>query len=364
MGWTSELRRLRRLPGVPTARHVAEVTVTPHVRGEIAELRAALDRSGHDHQAVIDLITQLGRDAAELRAVVSRIDELNPAVMNAISSVNGLARRAERQLSGTHARVVALEAQLERIDRLEGQLPRIDRLEGWVVEHADDASKVLEVVETTLAPHVASIEFLLKRIEFVRMEALNEIRYSAPRTSDAPLRREPLVKNPTAVEMRPLRLNLGCGHVAEPDMVNIDGRDLPGVDVVASLDDLPFEAGSVDEIASAHVLEHFPRELLSRQLLPYWRELLVPGGVFRAVVPDIAAMARAFAIGEIEFEQFRSVTYGGQEYEGDAHFNGFSTDDLAAILVAAGFEQPTVVAEGRPNGECLEIEMIARRPPD
>ena len=63
------------------------------------------------------------------------------------------------------------------------------------------------------------------------------------------------------------------------DYVNIDMRELPGVDVVAPIDQLPFDDGTVAEIHSAHVLEHFPQEDLQRRLLPYWRDKLRPGGV-------------------------------------------------------------------------------------
>ena len=33
----------------------------------------------------------------------------------------------------------------------------------------------------------------------------------------------------------------------------------------------------MSEIYSAHLLEHFPEEELSRELLPYWYSLLRPG---------------------------------------------------------------------------------------
>ena len=82
-----------------------------------------------------------------------------------------------------------------------------------------------------------------------------------------------------------LRLNLGCGHLALADYVNVDMRELPGVDVVAAIDDLPFDDGSVREIHSAHVLEHFAEEELHRRLLPYWLSQLEPGGEFRGIVP-------------------------------------------------------------------------------
>ena len=37
MGVASWLKQLRRVPGVNKARHLAEVAVTPYVRGDLAE---------------------------------------------------------------------------------------------------------------------------------------------------------------------------------------------------------------------------------------------------------------------------------------------------------------------------------------
>jgi hypothetical protein len=54
--------------------------------------------------------------------------------------------------------------------------------------------------------------------------------------------------------------------------------------------------------------------------------------------------------------------YGGQEYEGDFHQTGFSPESLSALLDEAGFVGIDVVERGRPNGECLEFEIAARRP--
>ena len=44
MGVASWLKQLRRVPGVNKARHLAEVAVTPYVRGDLAELRAVTER--------------------------------------------------------------------------------------------------------------------------------------------------------------------------------------------------------------------------------------------------------------------------------------------------------------------------------
>jgi SAM-dependent methyltransferase len=64
----------------------------------------------------------------------------------------------------------------------------------------------------------------------------------------------------------PLRLNLGCGRNIIPGWVNVDWMALPGVDVVANLNDcattpLPFADDSVDELALSHVIEHLPNAL-------------------------------------------------------------------------------------------------------
>ena len=309
MGVASWLKQLRRVPGVNKARHLAEVAVTPYVRGDLAELRAVTER-----------------DIADLQARVAVIEGSQPLVLNAISSTNGVARLSAREMQSTR-----------------------DDLTGFV--------------EASLAPHVSSIAYLLQRVEMVRAEVLYELRYGqAAGTEASPIAFESKVINPAALEQPDVRLNLGCGHVPLPGFVNVDMRELPGVDVIAVLDDLPVPEGSLAEIFSAHVLEHFPGEELSRRLLPYWRSLLRPGGVFRAVVPDIAAMANGYSSGAIGFETFREVLYGGQEYQGDTHYNGFSAAHLGSLLADAGFEEVAVIAEGRPNGSCLEFEIRASAP--
>ncbi len=158
----------------------------------------------------------------------------------------------------------------------------------------------------------------------------------------------------------PLRLNLGCGHIVFPEYVNVDMRALPGVDVVARLDDLPFEAESLGEIHSAHVVEHFPTDVLAGTLLPYWRDLLRPDGVLSVIVPDGAAMVQGLANGTIPFADYAAVLMGEQEYEGDAHHSVFSPESLVDLLEVAGFVDVEVIAVGRPLDICLEMEVRAK----
>ncbi len=54
-----------------------------------------------------------------------------------------------------------------------------------------------------------------------------------------------------------LKLNLGSGKDARPGYVNVDYVKVPGVDMVADLNQrLPWEDSTVDEVLMSHVLEH------------------------------------------------------------------------------------------------------------
>jgi predicted SAM-dependent methyltransferase len=157
------------------------------------------------------------------------------------------------------------------------------------------------------------------------------------------------------------RLNLGYGHTMLPDYVNVDLRDMPGVDVVAEATRLPFEAGSIDEIFSAHLVEQFPQETMEHRLLPYWHSLLRPGGTLRVVASDAAAMIAGTREGTYAFDDFRDMIFGSRNGAGDHRHNLFTADSLRRMLHQAGFADIEVPVTGRRNGQCLEFEICARR---
>ncbi|HJU12040.1 MAG TPA: hypothetical protein VJ728_14245, partial [Candidatus Binataceae bacterium] len=157
-----------------------------------------------------------------------------------------------------------------------------------------------------------------------------------------------------------VKVNLGCGHRPLEDYLNVDQRELPGVDIIADAGALPFEKGSLQEIFSAHVLEHFPQQHL-RRLLPYWGSLLAPNGTFRAIVPDGETMLKGIADGSYRFEHFREVLFGSQEYEGDFHFNLLTPDSLTELLKEGGFGEVVVPVKGRKNDICFEFEISAKK---
>lgn len=63
-----------------------------------------------------------------------------------------------------------------------------------------------------------------------------------------------------------VRLNLGCGRNVQPGWVNIDMARLPGVDLIADLNEcrrvpLPYADDSVDQFLLCHTLEHIQDSL-------------------------------------------------------------------------------------------------------
>ena len=83
------------------------------------------------------------------------------------------------------------------------------------------------------------------------------------------------------------------------------------------------------------------------------------GGSFRAVMPDWETMIKKYAAGEYAFDKIRRVTFGGQDYDGDFHFNMFSKESMTRLLEEAGFSRVSFPVEGRINGDCYEIEVHA-----
>jgi len=158
-----------------------------------------------------------------------------------------------------------------------------------------------------------------------------------------------------------LRVNLGCGEQPWPNFINVDLRPLADVDVVADARRLPFEPASLAELASAHLIEHFREHQLRTRILPYWRSLLRPGGRLRIVCPDWEAMLKRLREGRMSIKAFKTITFGMQDYVGDDHFAMYTPETLSGLLHDTGFSDVQVVARDRINGECPEMELVARQ---
>lgn len=281
--------------------------------------------------------------------------------------VQALRYRQWPRWRGIHQRLAEQEAQMELV---------MHALAGLRTGHQNLLERIAnletqwpEALHQTNLATDAKLARLAERLEFIRQEWLYELRYRNPAQPPTPAA-EPtppstLINAAKLEAMRrsgAIRLNLGCGHKPDPDRLNVDRRELPGVDLVAEVTALPFAPGEVAEIYAAHLLEHFPHEQLQRQILPYWVKLLAPGGQLRLIVPDAQAMIAHYTAGETDWETLRRVLYGDQEYEGDFHHTMFSPQSLIAMLEAQGLTRAEVVAANRPNGLCWECEIVAYKP--
>ena len=158
------------------------------------------------------------------------------------------------------------------------------------------------------------------------------------------------------------RLNVGCGADTREDYLNVDARELPGVDVVADVRHLPFEPGTVAEVFASHTIEHFREHQLRGAVLPHWVELLRPGGQLRLLCPDLDGLLSRVDDGRLSLQEFRLYMYGAQDYVGNDHFAAYNADLLAKVLEDQGLVDIHVVATDRLSNGCPEIELVATRP--
>ncbi|SFN07275.1 hypothetical protein [Variovorax sp. OV329] len=204
---------------------------------------------------------------------------------------------------------------------------------------------------------------LRSRLEFIRKEMMFELRRQLRSTGETKSTFDgPRFLNKERIAaLHPLKLNLGCGHITKPDHVNVDYRELPGVDLVSDVAALPFDASSVSAIYAAHLVEHFTLQSLKDSVLPHWISLLEAGGSLTLIAPNSQAMIEGYMGGEFTFKELREVTFGGQEYEGDFHFTMLTPEAASNLLREVGFQHVEIMASSRRNGDCYEFELYAKK---
>jgi len=339
----------------------------PSLLDAVAKLNARQHEVDQDQENLVFSVPvalrQLRRDLSSLEREHEANSEQLRVRMEGVDTLLGSQGATLEVLAG---QVGTVSGQL---DPLRVHMAGVDRLLGSQGATLEMLSAQWREVGDQLAKHDggygelrANTAYLFGRVEFVRRELLFEMRYghSSPDKQQDPLEvtaRVVAAEKLVQARQSGLRLNLGCGHIPLDGFINVDRRELPGVDVVAEVNALPDELGEADEIFSAHLLEHFPQEQLRRELLPHWKSLLKKGGVLRAVVPDAEAMIREYTAGKYPYNDMREVFYGGQDYDGDFHFNMFTPEHMSNLLEEAGFVDVQVIDAGRRNGKCFEFEV-------
>ncbi len=143
------------------------------------------------------------------------------------------------------------------------------------------------------------------------------------------------------------KVEVGCGARPRKGYESCDVRDIPGVDHVCTADSLPFPDGSIDEVYSRHLIEHFTlKEFL--KVLAEWNRVLKVGGTVYIICPNILWHLDQILNGRHEsfFNKDRGSNdrywgfgslFGWQQDEYDVHKFGYYFELLRDILIEMGF---------------------------
>lgn len=147
-------------------------------------------------------------------------------------------------------------------------------------------------------------------------------------------------QNATQKTDKPLiKINLGCGERPIAGFLNVDIRDIPGIEYPNTrVEDLSrFQDNYADYVYACHVLEHLPRSMTFRALCE-WNRVLKPGGMLRIAVPDWDAVV-AYYQETGDFENLLNIVFGGGDSQSNHHYRVFTYSSLKAILAEAGFKR-------------------------
>ncbi len=150
-----------------------------------------------------------------------------------------------------------------------------------------------------------------------------------------------------AAKKRELKIYYGCGHIRQPDYLNVDIRYTAAVDLVASLE---WCSGSFqnrcDEVFVSHVLEHYEypgKEMRNHSAsvlgaLAAIYKMLRKGGKIRIGVPDFSALVYLYS--EKNYPLYPRLVgrlMGEQNYPQNRHLCLFDLAYLADCLEDCGF---------------------------
>ena len=329
-------------------------------RDELYGLMGAHHKTWQELQGLSGAHHETYMELQDLQVTVSSIARYNKrlekAIDNEISELKSTIAVHSDELS-THSQALTSLA-----DSMKAHFEALSSQTETIKGHTDtlaDHSNNLKNLSDTLAADSKTFSELWSRLDFIRSELLYEFMYSdKKKASKGQVKAQILNKEKYEAMKDNYKINLGCGQVQIEGYLNIDKRRLPGVDIVADVNNLPFEKETVLELFSSHLIEHFPEEELKRQLLPSWYNLIKKGGMLRTVLPDSVTMMEQYLKGDFPFERLRMVTFGAQDYDGDFHYNMFSKESLKNLFLEVGLVNIEFPVIGRWNSGCYEMEVV------
>ncbi len=143
--------------------------------------------------------------------------------------------------------------------------------------------------------------------------------------------------NKLSQETDDVKIHLGPESVIIDGYINIDIRQLPGVDLVADINDLSFiAANSICQIYSSHTLEHISHQKIY-SVLQHWFRIIRPNGSLILSVPDFDKIISIYNQTGQQIEYIKSPLMGEQDHDYNMHYSVFNRSYLEEILLEIGF---------------------------
>jgi predicted SAM-dependent methyltransferase len=158
------------------------------------------------------------------------------------------------------------------------------------------------------------------------------------------------------------RLHVGCGDSALPGWINVDIKELPGVDLVADVrQGVPFSG--LHRIFAEHFIEHL--EIFEAvAFLVNCQRALRPGGLLRLTTPNLDwVMQSHYAYGRwlSPDDAIRDCLQTNLAFHGWGHKFLYNFSMLKQLLALAGFED--VVQANYGESSHPDLRNLERHPP-
>jgi len=141
---------------------------------------------------------------------------------------------------------------------------------------------------------------------------------------------------------------------------NVDIRKVPGVDIVANLEEpLPLKDGEYTHVYSAYAVEHVSWRKL-RQLIQEIYRVCADKGDILLVVPNTMEQCKKIASRGVWQEGDSELLFGSQDYDENSHKCGFSPAYLTKLLESVGFANVTI--KPHPNCTTDMVVTAVKRP--
>jgi predicted SAM-dependent methyltransferase len=131
--------------------------------------------------------------------------------------------------------------------------------------------------------------------------------------------------------MEKIKIQLAAQPVVK-DHLTIYQQPAEGVDLTMDLKALTYRPGTVEQIFTHHVLDHFFEEELL-VALKNWYNCLAPGGRLYIVTDDFEYVCRAFVGGDITIDTLN-------KYHANPVF--LNKEIIGRLLIKVGFPEPKV----------------------